>query len=99
MSDAAQGFRIRNSTYRAVVKASEGEEITEQTASRDLKALVDSGLLLAVGEKRARIYRSGEQLRQVWTDMRRQRPHREADDPFATDFQPFDPAQQRLARE
>jgi Fic family protein len=96
MTDAARGFRIRNATYRAVVKASEGEEITEQTASRDLKVLVDSTLFVAVGEKRARIYRAGEELAKAWQAVRSQRPRREVDDPFADDFQPFNSAQQRL---
>ncbi|MFI5208038.1 MAG: Fic family protein [Gemmatimonadales bacterium] len=48
--DAASGFRVRNGTYRPVA------DVNEHQASRDLKALVDAGLLLAEGEKRARSY-------------------------------------------
>jgi Fic family protein len=53
MFDAANGLRIRNATYRANLKAADNE-VTEQTASRDLRLLVDCGLLVARGEKRAR---------------------------------------------
>jgi Fic family protein len=50
LSDAAFGYRIRNATYRTVA------EINEVTASRDLKLLVDSKLLVPAGEKRGRVY-------------------------------------------
>lgn len=96
MADAARGLRIRNGTYRVVVRETEGEEITEQTASRDLKALTDSGLFVAVGEKRARMYRASPDLQKAWTAIRDQRPRREVDDPFADNFQPYDPEQLRL---
>lgn len=99
MTDAARGLRIRNAAYRAVVRASEGDDITEQTASRDLKSLVDSGLFIAAGEKRARTYRAGEDLASTWQTLRSQRPRREVDDPFAEDFEPYNPPQQRLAVE
>lgn len=50
LSDAAFGYRIRNATYRTAA------DINEVTASRDLKLLVDGGLLVPTGEKRGRIY-------------------------------------------
>ena len=50
LSDAAFGYRIRNAVYRATA------DIKEVTASRDLKLLVDSGMLIPTGEKRGRIY-------------------------------------------
>jgi Fic family protein len=50
LSDATMGFRIRNSTYRSIA------EIADAVASRDLKLLVDAGLLIADGEKRGRAY-------------------------------------------
>jgi Fic family protein len=48
--DAAMGFRVRNSTYRSWA------EVSENVASRDLKTLVDAGLLVAQGERRGRWY-------------------------------------------
>lgn len=50
--DAASGFRVRNATYRSAA----GDEVSEQTASRDLRALVDAGLLIPQGERRGRFY-------------------------------------------
>jgi|SRR5579883_332249 len=50
LSDATLGFKVRNSTYRAVA------EIADAVASRDLKSLVDAGLLTPDGEKRGRGY-------------------------------------------
>jgi Fic family protein len=95
MTDAARGLRIRNSSYRAVVEASEGETISEQTASRDLKALVDTGALIAVGEKRARFYRAGRPLSDIWESVRASRLPREADDPYADSFQSYPATQQQ----
>lgn len=57
--DAALGYRIRRSTY---VKHS---EIEERTASRDLKSLLDSGLLRAIGETKGRHYIAGPNLAPV----------------------------------
>lgn len=63
--EASGGFRFRNSTYRQIVDSSMGEPISDLTASRDLKALVDSGLFVAVGERRARYYIAAESLRGI----------------------------------
>lgn len=54
LMDAAIGLRIRRQTYRSSAAAAVGEELSDLTASRDLKAMVDSALLVAVGERRAR---------------------------------------------
>jgi Fic family protein len=56
LSDAAIGLRIRNVSYRKVA------EISDQVASRDLKTLVDEGLLVSTGEKRGRFYRAAPLL-------------------------------------
>jgi Fic family protein len=56
LSDAAHGLRVRNATYRPIA------EISEAVASRDLKSLVDQGLLVARGEKRGRFYVASERL-------------------------------------
>lgn len=53
---AAWGYSLRNETYRSRA------EITAATASRDLRALVDVGLLAAHGEKRGRHYTASTSL-------------------------------------
>jgi Fic family protein len=59
--DAAIGMRVRNTTYRALV-ARNGEAIAFATATRDLKQLVEAGLLVAHGERRGRLYTAGPPL-------------------------------------
>jgi Fic family protein len=81
MFDAAYGLRIRNATYRASL--SEDEAITEQTAGRDLKALVDAGLLVAKGERRGRYYVSGIDLAAFRTQIFDSRGPEASSDPFA----------------
>lgn len=80
--DAAVGLRLRNATYRANVEVTAGESISELTASRDLRSLVDAGLLTAVGERRGRQYLGSDRTRAVWDEIWRRRPPREEDDPF-----------------
>lgn len=57
--DAATGFKVRNAIYR------KGAEISENLASRDLKTLVDHGLLDAKGENRGRYYDSSPKLERL----------------------------------
>lgn len=59
LSDATFGYRVRNSTYRLMA------EIADAVASRDLKLLVDNGLLVADGEKRGRGYVAGSLLQKI----------------------------------
>ncbi|HZM79371.1 MAG TPA: Fic family protein [Candidatus Limnocylindrales bacterium] len=80
--DASINFRVRNSTYRGVLRQN-GEEITEQTASRDLKQLVDLGLLVPDGERRGRHYVAGEPIRQIRRNVITSRDPRDDTDPFA----------------
>jgi Fic family protein len=54
------GFMLRNSTYRDIAEG----DITENLASRDLKALVEAGMLQAHGEKRGRYYTPVDRLRE-----------------------------------
>lgn len=70
---AAFGFRVRNSSYRA------SAEISNNLASRDLKALVDAGLLIGEGEKRGREYRASDAIVAI---RQRHRIPRQVDDPF-----------------
>ena len=74
LADAALGYRIRNSTYRKLV------EVTEQTAGRDLQKLCETGLLEARGEKRARHYVAGDELKKAWRGMQQTR---RITDPFS----------------
>jgi Fic family protein len=83
LMDAALGVRIRRKIYRSSAEAATGEELSDLTASRDLKAMVDAGLLVAVGERRARYYLAAEILTRLREDIRSQRPTESADDPFA----------------
>ena len=50
LSDAAIGYRVRNALYR------KSADLSELTASRDLKLMVDEQLLVPQGEKRGRFY-------------------------------------------
>jgi Fic family protein len=72
LSDATLGYRVRNATYRSAA------EISETLASRDLKLLVDSKLLVPDGEKRARAYVASPALKAI---RERTREPRIADDP------------------
>lgn len=77
--NAAHGFRERNTTYRAV----HDEELTEGTASRDLRAATAAGLLVSHGEKRGRYYTAGDRLHEVAAQIRAHRPATGDADPFA----------------
>ena len=59
LADASVGFKVRNPTYRTVA------EISDQLASRDLKLLVDSGLLVPMGERRGRYYVASNALKAI----------------------------------
>ncbi len=80
--DTAYGLRIRRQSYQTAGKEMTGEEISDQSASRDLKAMVDLGLLLPVGERRARYYLAGKAARGLRAGIRAKRPPRGVDDPF-----------------
>ncbi|MEZ5171823.1 MAG: Fic family protein [Acidimicrobiia bacterium] len=77
--DAASGYRVRNATYRAIHR----DEISEGVASRDLRALVATDLLLAHGEKRGRYYTRSEELYGVRQRIIDARNPRDDVDPFA----------------
>jgi Fic family protein len=57
LSDAASGLRVRNAAYRSVA------DISVQVATKDLKLLVDRGLLVSSGEKKWRSYEASETQR------------------------------------
>ena len=59
LSDATFGYKVRNATYRVIA------EVADAVASRDLKLLVDNGLLAADGEKRGRAYIAAPLLKKI----------------------------------
>jgi Fic family protein len=71
--EAAAGWRVRNSSYRVAAG------ISGNLASRDLKALLDAGLLKAEGEKRGRHYIASDEVRGV---REKHRLPKGTDDPF-----------------
>lgn len=82
--DACFGMRIRNSVYRANLRQSTEEEISDQVASSDLRKLVSAGLLTTVGEKRGRFYRADGDLREIMLRIQADRPQQERSNPFKT---------------
>jgi Fic family protein len=83
LCDAAQGLRLRNAVYRHALAQSEGYEISEQSASLDLRRLVKAGLLEARGETRGRHYLGSLDVRREWLAVRDTRPKPEQLDLFA----------------
>ncbi|MYG94108.1 MAG: Fic family protein [Acidimicrobiia bacterium] len=84
LADAARGRRLRRSIYIHLVEFTEGESISDLSASRDLKAMVDAGVLEAKGAGRGRTYHGSEELRSLWFDIRANRPPNTNDDPYIT---------------
>jgi Fic family protein len=80
--EAAYGLRVRRATYRSNVETTYGEAIPDQTASRDLRALVNAGLFVPIGDTRGRFYVPSDDLTAAWHAVRSQRPPRGTDDPF-----------------
>lgn len=82
LMDASYGLRLRRGSYRASAKSVTGEEISEQTASRDLRAMVDRRLLAPLGERRARYYLAGIEPVELHEQVRANRPSQTTNDPF-----------------
>lgn len=78
--DAALGLRVRRATHRALVRFE--EEITDQTAGRDLKTAVEAGLLIPKGERRGRHYVRGRALADVRQRVVSSRSATDMADPF-----------------
>jgi predicted HTH transcriptional regulator len=74
MLEASNGLKVRNASYRVAA------DISNNLASRGLKALVDAGLLVAEGDKRGREYGASQVLNEIWA---RHRLDEGSDDPFA----------------
>jgi Fic family protein len=86
--EAAFGTRVRNASYRV------STDVSHNLASRDLKLLVDAGLLEAKGENRGRHYVAAETVRAI---RERNRLPKGVDDPFVLYANTTHPDQLRLA--
>lgn len=65
--DAALGLTVRRSSYAETTGLEDG------TATRDLRLMVESGLLRTRGQTRGRVYLGGEGLRAAYAAVRRRR--------------------------
>jgi len=72
MFDATLGLRVRNSSYRSATKAA-GEQISNETATRDLRLMVEAELLTKFGAKRGTYYVADDELARLSVQMRRDR--------------------------
>lgn len=75
LSDAAMGYRVRSAHYRRLA------DVSKIVASRDLRALVQAGLLMATGERRGRLYSASESIRDIAKRIRGEEPG-QIPDPF-----------------
>lgn len=71
--EAASGLKVRNASYRATT------DVSNNVASRDLKALVDAKLLVPEGERRGRRYVASDLVKEI---AHRHRLPRGIPDPF-----------------
>jgi Fic family protein len=83
--DAASGLRVRRSVYRAILQGQSDDPVSEQTATRDLLALSDRGLLVPHGERRGRFYTAGPEIIDIRKRVTGRRNKRDDTDPFADD--------------
>ncbi len=63
--DATLGMRVKNSSYRSVLKHFANEEISNQVATSDLRAIVKAGLLEQHGKKRGTYYMAAPPLVEI----------------------------------
>lgn len=67
--DAAIGLRVRNSSYRSLLRDWD-EEISNQVATTDLRSMVNAGLLRAHGKNRGAYYDAGNPLNGIRNQVR-----------------------------
>ena len=77
LSDAAMGYSVRAAHYKFLT------EVSDVMASRDLKTLVDFGMLIPIGERRGRIYKASDELKTEALKIRNEEPT-QIHDPFET---------------
>jgi Fic family protein len=63
LAEAAYGFQVRNATYR------NNADVSDALASKDLKELVDAGLLVPHGERRGRYYTAGPAIEALSSEL------------------------------
>lgn len=81
--DAGLGLQVRNSSYRSALKNSD-EEISNQVATTDLRAMVGAGMLRRRGIKRGTFYEAATPLVEIRRRIREARRPLDADSPFPT---------------
>ena len=69
------GYRVRSSHYK------HRADVSNVVASRDLRAMVNAGLLTAKGERRGRLYVGTEYLKAIAEKIREMEPQK-IPDPF-----------------
>ncbi|GAA4991765.1 Fic family protein [Pseudonocardia tropica] len=82
--DAAIGLQVRNAAYRSQLRGWD-EQISNQTASADLRAMVAAGLLVQRGKNRGAYYVAADRLRAVRTAARKERTPIDTSGLFAPD--------------
>lgn len=82
--DATLGLRVRNASYRSILKRFEKEEISNQVATSDLRVLVEAGLLEQRGKKRGTFYVAGPTLTEIRERVRGGRQPIDASSLFVT---------------
>lgn len=70
--DATLGLKVRNASYRASLRAWD-EEISNQGATDDLRAMVEAGLLDRSGAKRGTFYTAAQPLKILGAEVRENR--------------------------
>ncbi len=70
--DATVGMRVRNASYRTALKAAD-REISNQSVTDDLRAMVDAGLLQRFGSRRGTYYQAADPLRALRLQIRKSR--------------------------
>ena len=82
LAEAAYGLRLSHRTYKTIIEVTAGETVSDITASRDLKSLVDAKLVQAVGRTRGRYYVAESVLLSARKRIRGSRAPQESSDPF-----------------
>jgi Fic family protein len=82
LAEVAYGLRLTHGTYKTIVEITAAEEISGQTASRDLRALTDAKLLKPVGQTRGRHYVAQPILLAERKRIQSTRAPRQTIDPF-----------------
>ena len=80
--DATVGMRVRNASYRTALKMWD-EEISNQAATDDLRAMVNAGLLQRFGARRGTFYQAADPLEAIWDEVRQSRKPIDANALFA----------------